>query len=304
MRSKIGRVVSHPRALTVRASNGTVHITGPVLTAEVNDLLQTASHVPGVQELTHQLEIHETADVPSLQGGRDRPGYPSPLQRPHWKPATRLLFGSAGALVGLGSLRQKGLIGAVGGLAGAALVARAVLNEKMRKILGVDGSDDLFEVHKSLHVDAPVKAVFSFWNRVDNFPHFMRNVYEVVDRGSGRSHWTVSGPAGTTVEWEAEVVDRVENELIAWRTVEESSVHHAGVIQFAEEGENRTRVDVRLTYTPPGGAIGHAVATLFGADPKHELDEDLARMKTMITTGKVPHDVARRSGPNGGEEES
>ena len=39
-------------------------------------------------------------------------------------------------------------------------------------------------------------------------------------------------------------------------------------------------------------AIGHAVASLFGADPKTEMNEDLNRMKTMIETGHAPHDAA------------
>ena len=55
----------------------------------------------------------------------------------------------------------------------------------------------------------------------------------------------------------------------------------------------RVRVTVRLRYFPPAGAFGHAVAALFGADPKSEMDADLLRMKAMIETGRPPHDAAR-----------
>ena len=54
-----------------------------------------------------------------------------------------------------------------------------------------------------------------------------------------------------------------------------------------------SRITVRLCYVPPGGAFGHAVAALFGADPKSEMDSDLLRMKTIIETGRVPHDAAQ-----------
>jgi uncharacterized membrane protein len=181
-------------------------------------------------------------------------------------------------------------------VAGGTLLVRAGVNEKLRRLMGMDGSMDLIEVQKTVHLDAPVRAVFSFWDRVENFPHFMRNVHDVVDHGGGHSHWTVAGPAGTEVNWDAEVVERVENQLLAWRTADGSAIHHAGIVRFTEEGEERTRVDIRLSYTPPGGALGHVVATLFGSDPKHELDGDLARMKTMIETGRLPHDAARRDG--------
>ena len=42
-----------------------------------------------------------------------------------------------------------------------------------------------------------------------------------------------------------------------------------------------------MTYNPPAGAIGHALAALFGADPKRTMDEDLARLKSLFEHGKT-----------------
>jgi len=39
-------------------------------------------------------------------------------------------------------------------------------------------------------------------------------------------------------------------------------------------------------------AVGHAIASLFGADPKSEMDDDLMRMKSFIETGHQPRDAA------------
>ena len=50
---------------------------------------------------------------------------------------------------------------------------------------------------------------------------------------------------------------------------------------------------MRLSYNPPAGAVGHAIAKAFGADPKSEMDEDLLRMKSLLETGKLPHDAAK-----------
>jgi len=69
-------------------------------------------------------------------------------------------------------------------------------------------------------------------------------------------------------------------------------VQHEGEVRFEPENSG-TRVTVCLCYVPPAGAFGHAVASLFGADPKSEMDADLMRMKTMIETGKRPHDAAQ-----------
>jgi uncharacterized membrane protein len=68
-------------------------------------------------------------------------------------------------------------------------------------------------------------------------------------------------------------------------------VEHAGLLRF-EEINGRTRVLVTMNYTPPAGALGHAVARLFGADPKSELNDDLLRMKVFLETGRRAHDAA------------
>ena len=56
--------------------------------------------------------------------------------------------------------------------------------------------------------------------------------------------------------------------------------------------QGTTRLDIQMSYNPVFGAAGHAIATLFRKDPKHQLDDDLARLKTTIETGVRPHDAA------------
>jgi uncharacterized membrane protein len=86
---------------------------------------------------------------------------------------------------------------------------------------------------------------------------------------------------------------RGAGQLIKWRSVRDSDVRHEGNVTFEATSDGGTRIQVRLSYIPPAGAFGHAVATIFGADPKSEMDGDLMRMKSMIETGNPPHDAAR-----------
>jgi uncharacterized membrane protein len=102
----------------------------------------------------------------------------------------------------------------------------------------------------------------------------------------------VTGPAGTTVEWDAVITSFSPNEVLAWRTEPNALVQHAGIIRFLSNSDGSTTVHIRLTYNPGAGGLGHVVASLFGADPKSRMDEDLVRMKTFIETGKVPADAA------------
>ena len=85
--------------------------------------------------------------------------------------------------------------------------------------------------------------------------------------------------------------------MIAWKSVEGASVENAGIVRFDPNEDGSTRVEVKLSYNPPGGAVGHAVAALFGSDPETEMDEDLMRMKSFIETGVQPGDAARSQPP-------
>jgi osmotically-inducible protein OsmY len=69
VRAQLGKPVSHPHALDVRAEDGKVIVSGAVLRHEVDDLLATIAKVRGVKEIENRLEIHERAgNIPSLQG--------------------------------------------------------------------------------------------------------------------------------------------------------------------------------------------------------------------------------------------
>ena len=143
-----------------------------------------------------------------------------------------------------------------------------------------------------LAVNAPVEQVFSFWSDYQNFPHFMRHVRHVRVQGE-ESSWIVDGPAGVPVEWRSRVTHRIPDSLVAWHSTAESAVKHEGSVRFDHNGNGGTRVTVRICYRPPAGALGHALATVFGTDPKTEMDDDLMRMKSMIETGHAPHDAAQ-----------
>src|SRR5690606_9488906 len=136
-------------------------------------------------------------------------------------------------------------------VAGSALLIRSAANKPLAQLVG-RGEGAAIEVHKTIFVNAPVQRVFETLSRYESFPAFMRNVREVRTLGDGRSHWVVAGPAGAPVEWEAETTQYRENEALAWRTVENAPVQHAGVIRFEQAGTG-TRLDIRMSYRPPAG---------------------------------------------------
>ena len=150
------------------------------------------------------------------------------------------------------------------------------------------------EVVREMTVEAPVERVYEFWNEFENFPRFMSHVHEVRRIGPDRTHWVVAGPGGTPIEWDAVVTRRVPNEEIGWRTVEGSLVEHGGSVRFRPVGAGQTRIEVRMTYRPLGGALGHGLATLFGSDPERVIADDLDRLATQL---RGPRAATGESGP-------
>ena len=95
------------------------------------------------------------------------------------------------------------------------------------------------------------------------------------------------GPPGSTVCWEATVTEEIPNEHVIWETTADSAVQHTGSVAFEPNSDGGTRVTIRMSYNPPGGALGHAVAMLLGYDPKRLMDHDLVQLKSLIERGKT-----------------
>jgi uncharacterized membrane protein len=176
---------------------------------------------------------------------------------------------------------------------GATAFARAASNLELQRLFGVGAGRRAVDLQKTITVEAPVEQVFAYWDRFGNFPTFMTHVREISPTRDPRQwHWTVEGPAGMPVEFDAVITERVPNRLLAWKTAPGSPVGHAGLVRFDAAGPRATRVHIRMSYNPPGGAVTHGVLTVFGADAKRRIDDDLVRMKEFLETGRQPHDAA------------
>ncbi|MGH8503755.1 MAG: SRPBCC family protein [Gammaproteobacteria bacterium] len=290
VRAKLGRIVSHPSAIDVKADQGRVSLSGRVLRHEHQHLLKGLRSVRGVTSVEDSLEVHASAEgVSALQGGRTRNGDRFELLQENWAPAARALVGAAGGALVLHALRSRNPLGLLTGSAGSALLLRSVLNRPMKQMVGRRAID----IRKTLNVNVPIEKVFDTLTHYENFPRFMSNVREVTMHEDGSSHWKVAGPAGQSVEWDAVTTELIPREIVAWKTKLGSPVEHSGSIRL-EAVDHGTRLEVKMSYNPPGGAIGHRIAALFGADPKTELDADLLRMKTFLETGHAARDAAVR----------
>jgi uncharacterized membrane protein len=150
-------------------------------------------------------------------------------------------------------------------------------------------------VTESVTINKPVGEVYRFWRDLENLPRFMDHLESVAVRDAGVSHWVAKGPAGVKAEWDARIINEVENKVIGWQSLEGSTISTAGSVNF-EESPRGTIVRVHFQYNPPAGKLGAAVARLFGEEPNQTVREDLRRLKRLLETGEVPTIQGQPSG--------
>jgi uncharacterized membrane protein/gas vesicle protein len=293
--SKMGRFVSHPRAVDISVQSGLVVLRGHILEHEILPLLSALESIPGVREVQNELTTHTRAEnFPALQGGIERTGNRPEIFQENWSPATRLICGAVGAITLMRGLKPSGLKDGVMLGTGMLLLSRSISNRPILQLLGARRGGRGIVLQKHLNVYAPVQEVFDFLREPANFPQVMLNVHEVRNLGEGRSHWSVRGPAGHDISWTARITRLEPNRLIAWETDQDSELIHSGSIRVEPVSDAATRILFQLTYHAPGGIVGQMAASALGANPRSEFESDLLRLKTFLETGKPAHDVATK----------
>ena len=130
--------------------------------------------------------------------------------------------------------------------------------------------------------------VYRHWRDLRQLPEFMAHLRSVSTDASGRSHWEATGPAGSTIRWDAEIMEDREDEVISWRSVGGADVDNTGSVRFRDaEGGRGTEVVVDLRYRPPAGRAGAVVAKLLGEEPNQQVRDDLRRFKQVLEIGEV-----------------
>jgi uncharacterized membrane protein len=230
------------------------------------ELRATLAEVADSELVERARQIEPMTAVRQLGGGVG-----ALLEASRWVPAARARGWRPRRGSALGARDWALLGGLVGAVTAGLWLARRAM----------DSGEGIRVVH-TMTIEAPIERVYEFWNDFENFPRFMSHVREVRRIGPDRTHWVVAGPGGTPIEWDAVITDRVPDEMISWRTVEGSLVEHRGTVRFRPVGNGGTRIEVRMTYRPVGGALGHGLAELFGSDPERVIGEDLARVATHL----------------------
>ena len=222
----------------------------------------------------------------------------------------RLLSVITGSALAVFGLRQRGIPGIGVALFGAELVRRGTSGHcLMYEALGVSTAHGgqamlrgggvaspaatvnarrAIKIERAVTILRPAEELYRFWRSFENLPRFMQHLESVSTTDANHSHWVANFPGGKAVEWDAEIVNDVPNELIAWKTVGNPDISHAGSVHFREAPEHRgTELRVVLDYEPPGAHLFAQIARLFGHAPDALVREELRRFKMLSETGEI-----------------
>jgi uncharacterized membrane protein len=173
-------------------------------------------------------------------------------------------------------------------IGGGALLHRGITGRcKAYETLGISTAGNGQALEKTVTIHASPGELYRFWRKLENLPQFMHHLESVRTEGN-RSHWVAKAPMGMEVEWDAEITQDRENEIIAWRSLEGSQVEQEGSVQFKPApGGRGTEVKVNIKYRIPGGKAGSAIASIFGREPEQQVADELRRFKQLMEAGEI-----------------
>ena len=222
--------------------------------------------------------------------------------------AERMASLAGGGLLAAYGLSRGNLAGLVVGAIGGALAYRGWtgycsayqalgMSSAERENQAAIASGQGIKIEESVTIQKSPEELFRFWRELSNLPRVMRHVVSVTPIGDRRSKWVADGLTGN-IEWEAEILEERANELISWKSTPDSEVATAGSVHFRPApGDRGTELKVVLSYNPPAGRAGHALAWLAGRDPARQVREYLHNFKRLMETGTVPTTAGQ---PRGG----
>ncbi|MGZ3236860.1 MAG: SRPBCC family protein [Burkholderiaceae bacterium] len=211
--------------------------------------------------------------------------------------------GDAMDLALLGNAARSSGIKGKRAVVAAAAVAGVTALDLLSSVQHENSEEGLFtgtvSVEKSVTINHRTPdECYRFWRSFENFPRFMKHLESVQVLDSKRSHWKAKAPAGTTIEWDAEIVGDNAGNFLAWRSIEGADIDNAGIVRFEPApGKRGTIVRLQIRYNPPGGKAGALVAKLFGEEPAIQVDDDLRCFKQLLETGEVTATEVQPSGP-------
>ncbi|MBC7903252.1 MAG: DUF2892 domain-containing protein [Gemmatimonadaceae bacterium] len=141
-------------------------------------------------------------------------------------------------------------------------------------------------IRVEMFIDKPRVQVYETWSNLENLPHFMKHLKSVKNVHDDITEWKANIPGKLVpIQWRAATVRNEPGEMISWRSLPGSAIENAGKVEFRDEEPGvSTTLHVTITYHPPMGLAGNALAEFFQPALERIVREDIFRFKEFIET--------------------
>jgi uncharacterized membrane protein len=173
------------------------------------------------------------------------------------------------------------------GLAGGFLLCKAGSKvSHLRDMLGGNqesSSSHHVDVSTEMMVNCPRKDVYQAWRKFENLPLFMEHLNQVEILDEKRSNWEIALPGHMgSLSWVSEIEKDVEGKLIQWKSEKGSYLETQGEVKFLDEGEDQTKIMVKIVYKPPLGVMSETMSDLLSPLFEEMVTEDIQNFKKYI----------------------
>jgi uncharacterized membrane protein len=176
---------------------------------------------------------------------------------------------------------------ALEGAQGAAAQTGGLAGKAAERLLGGGGNDSQqpakgwgrgrrLPIQCSVDVAVPAEVAYDQWTQFEDFPEFMHRVERIEQKDDQTVVWH-ENVWGIRRSWEAQIVEQVPDERIAWRS--DSRGGHSGVVTFHELSDRLTRVELNVDLQPQGLFEKMASGLRFH---RRALKTDLKRFKAFV----------------------
>jgi uncharacterized membrane protein len=212
------------------------------------------------------------------------------------------LLGSAligGALL-LRGLRRRSISGLLGAVAGGWLLYRGLGQPDIKSKVASVRSErprqsqtgappEALDVERSITVEAPPEELYERWREPETHEEMWAHFAKVTQTDEDTQHWAVGGPMDVSLEWDAEVTEDEPGEYLRWESLPGATVPNEGSVRFESRANGeRTGVELRVRFDPPGGSLTTAAADRLDVVPETAARQALQRFKALVETGEIP----------------
>lgn len=251
-----------------------------------------------MQETTGSLEVQR--DHLASHARRPEPGGMSDLESPG-------MFVGGGVLALLGLKNIRSIRGALMTAAGGGLIFQGLRKNNffeggfvhnLKQTLLNTGASGGLQVRATVTIDRPTHEVYSHWRDLSTLSKCMRHIESIERIDDTLWHWKAHIPkTDSYIEWDAEITDERENEMITWRSVESAEIQNEGMVEFRHHPNGTsTEMHAHIVYYPPAGAVGRTIGSFMRGLNERIIREDLRRFKQHVETGEIPTTEGQTSG--------